>query len=269
MSPDPVAEAYERSRERLGALGVSLPWFCKEVAAALDGAAADTLGSRLVVDDLYLALGCRVGNGHAWRLFDRAYRGYLLRLATRYAGSRDAAEHLITDLYHDLVTRPGREGKLDHYKGYAALATWLAVIVRRMAFDRGRKAERRGHRLRRLEKEQQVRPRRPNPEQAVRAAETRRVAGELFGLAFSALEGRHALVLTLLYRDGLTLREAGKVMKLDFSTVSRRAKAARRALRAVMERLGEERLGLSTEDVAAVFAEGADAASFSEAGGAA
>ena len=258
MSPDPVAEAYERSRERLGALGVSLPWFCKEVAAALDGAAADTLGSRLVVDDLYLALGCRVGNGHAWRLFDRAYRG-----------SRGAAEELITDLYHDLVTRPGREGKLDHYKGYAALATWLAVIVRRMAFDRGRKAERRGHRLRRLEKEQQVRPRRPNPEQAVRAAETRRVAGELFGLAFSALEGRHALVLTLLYRDGLTLREAGKVMKLDFSTVSRRAKAARRALRAVMERLGEERLGLSTEDVAAVFAEGADAASFSEAGGAA
>ena len=146
VSSSILEEAYEGCRERLGGLGVSLPWFVREMERALGETPVEAYDKKLVVDDFYLALGCRCGNNGAWRLFDRTYRGYLLRLATRYAGNRGHAEDLITDLFHDLVTRPGREGKLEHYKGYAALSTWLAVIVRRMAMDRGRGAERRGAR---------------------------------------------------------------------------------------------------------------------------
>ena len=72
-------------------------------------------------------------------------------------------------------------------------------------------------------------------------------------------------MLSLLYRDGKTLREAGRVMRLDFSTVSRRAKAARAALRKRIEALAAERMGLRPREVAELFGEGADAAVFSPA----
>ena len=262
VSPDPVEEAYRRCRERHGGLSVSLDYFRREVLEALDGAPVSTLDRCLVAEDLYVVLACKAGSEAAWRLFDRAYRGYLLRLATRYAGSRMAAEDLITDLYHDLVTRPARPGKLERYKGYAALSTWLAVIVRRMAMDRGRMAERRENRLQRLGRERKAVREPADPETALLGAEAARVAGELFRDAFRGLAGRHAVVLSLVYRDGLTLREAGRIMRLDYSTVSRRAKVARRALHEAMVRLGAERYGLAEPAVAALFADGAPGAEF-------
>ena len=231
VAVDPVDQAYERCREQHGALGVSAAAFRKEVLDALDDTPIEELEKRVKLEDMYLVLGCLMGSDKAWRTFDRTYRGYLLRLATRYAGGREAAEDLITDLFSDLVTRKQRPGKLHQYRGYASLATWLAVIVRRMAMDRGRMKERRGARLRRLQADGGATRVRNNPEREYNKAQTAAVAGGLFAEAFSELDERHVLVLTLLYRDEMTLREAGRVMDLDFSTVSRRAKAARSALR--------------------------------------
>lgn len=257
-----LERAYAGCRERLGPLGVTQAWFAREVAEVLGEAPPEALERKIVLDDLYLALGCRTGSNAAWRAFDRAYRGYLLRLATRYTGARGQAEDLITDLYHDLVTRPGREGKLEHYRGYAALSTWLAVIVRRMAMDRGRSLERSGQRMVRLRGEIEAAPGLPTPESSLEGKQARAAAAVLFSEAFGSLEGPHALVLSLLYRDGMTLREAGQVMRLDFSTVSRRAKVARGALREALERLADERLGLPAEELAGLFDAGGDAAAF-------
>ena len=265
VARDPVEQAYTRCRRQFGALGVSQAAFRKEALDALDaldGSPITQLDNRLQCEDLYLALGCVLGSEAAWRHFDRAYRGYLLRLATRYCGGREAAEDLITDLFHDLVARPKKPGKLHQYRGYASLSTWLAVIVRRMAMDRGRSLERKGARMRRLRVEGEVtRPAR-NPERDFAAAQDAELTGRLFSEAMGQLEPRHLLVINLLYRDDLTLREAGRVMDLDFSTVSRRAKAARAALRATMTALAEDRWGLSEEAVARMFVDGAAGASF-------
>ena len=89
---DPVDAAYERCRDKLGALGVSAAAFRREVIKALADDPIEDLDKRIKVEDMYLALACLVGNDKAWRMFDQAYRGYLLRLATRYAGGREAAE---------------------------------------------------------------------------------------------------------------------------------------------------------------------------------
>ncbi len=261
---DPVDAAYERCRDKLGALGVSAAAFRREVIKALADDPIEDLDKRIKVEDMYLALACLVGNDKAWRMFDQAYRGYLLRLATRYAGGREAAEDLITDMLHDLVTRKDKPGKLHQYKGYASLATWLAVIVRRMAMDRGRMRERRGARLRRLKADSGATRVRPNPEREFVKAQTAAVAGQLFAEAFSHLDERHVLVLTLLYRDEMTLREAGRVMALDFSTVSRRAKAARKALQERMTTLARERHGLEDGAIADLFIEGGGGASFGQ-----
>lgn len=265
---DPVEVTYQACRERLGAVGVTVAAFRRELLAALDGAPVDQLDRKLHAADLYLALGCIVGHDGAWRTFDRTYRGYLLRLATRYCGGREDAEELITDLYHDLVTRPDRPGKLHHYKGYAPLATWLAVIVRRMAMDRGRTLERRGGRQRRLQADVEATTPSDNPERRYARAEAMEVAGRLFADALRSIHDRHGLVLALLYRDGLTLREAGRVMDLDFSTVSRRAKAAREALHAAMLDLAQTRHGLAGEAAAALFTDGGAGASFAASEGA-
>jgi RNA polymerase sigma factor (sigma-70 family) len=266
VARDPVDAAYERCRAKLGGLGVSAPAFRKELLEALADEPIEELEKRIKVEDMYLALGCLMGSDKGWRTFDQAYRGYLLRLATRYAGGREAAEDLITDLYSDLVTRKNKPGKLHQYKGYASLATWLAVIVRRMAMDRGRMRERRGARLRRLKADGNATQVRRNPERDYAAAQTAAFAGELFAEAFSNLNERHVLVLTLLYRDEMTLREAGRVMELDFSTVSRRAKAARTALQERMTTLAKERHGLEDGAVADLFIDGAGGASFASVG---
>jgi len=262
VARDPVEQAYTRCRRQLGALGVSQAAFRKEALDALEDAPTGEIEDRIQCEDLYLALGCLLGSEAAWRSFDRAYRGYLLRLATRYCGGREAAEDLITDLFHDLVARPKRPGKLHQYRGYASLSTWLAVIVRRMAMDRGRSLERKGARMRRLRVEgATTRPGR-DPERDYAAAQDADLTGRLFSEALGQLESRHLLVIRLLYQDSLTLREAGRVMDLDFSTVSRRAKAARGALRSAMTALAEARWGMSEEAVSRMFVDGASGASF-------
>ena len=265
---DPVEVIYERCRERLGPMGFTQEAYRKGILEALADAPADELEKRIKTEDMYLALGCLVGHRRAWQVFDQTYRGYLLRQATRYCGGREQAEDLVTDLFHDLITRKDRPGKLHQYKGYASLATWLAVIVRRMVMDRGRMRERQLRRNERLKAEGVATAPRKDPERSYAHAQASRLAGDLFAEAFRALPERHVLVLTLLYRDGMTLREAGHVMGLDFSTVSRRAKAARKALQEVMTNLAKERHGLEDDAIAGLFLEGAGGTSFAQAKGA-
>ena len=52
VSPDPVAQAHARCRERLGPLGVPLPWFEREVAAALDGKSNNAEAYAAVIDQV-------------------------------------------------------------------------------------------------------------------------------------------------------------------------------------------------------------------------
>jgi DNA-directed RNA polymerase specialized sigma24 family protein len=131
-----------------------------------------------------------------------------------------------------------------------------------MAMDRGRSLERKGARMRRLRVESAATRPAQNPERDYAAAQDADLTGRLFSEAMSQLEPRHLLVISLLYRDDLTLREAGRVMYLDFSTVSRRAKAARSALRSAMTALAEARWGMSEEAVSRMFVDGAAGASF-------
>lgn len=251
---DRVSLAYAGARKRLGRLGVSLERFRERAAESLQELAAleGKSGGSLAFEDLYLAMGCQQGNERAWRIFERSFRGYLRRLCIRATGSETEGEELLGDLYADLVDRPCAPGKMERYRGMASLGTWLAVIVRRMALDRARSGDRRSQRERDFEQALlQAEP--STPEGRLLQAEAASVGGEILREALASLEPRHRLVLALVYWDGLTLREAGQVLGIDFSTVSRRLKSAREAVGKAIRQVSRQRYGLPPEALAGLM----------------
>ncbi|MBM4321137.1 MAG: sigma-70 family RNA polymerase sigma factor [Deltaproteobacteria bacterium] len=252
-APDVAVRAHAEARQKLGGLGVSLAEYCGRVAEAeAELARMGGKSGSLAYEDLYLAMGCQRGNEQAWRIFERSFGAYLRRLCIRSMGSVTEGEELLGDLYADLVSRGATPGKIDLYRGMASLGTWLAVIVRRMALDRLRLADRRSQRERSYEEElPQVE--RSTPESRLLLAESTEIGGRILREALDSLDPRHRLVLELVYWDGLTLREAGKVMGLDFSTVSRRLKLAREAVHKAIRLLSRRSYGLAPEAVAGLL----------------
>ena len=248
-----IEAAYRAARMKLGRLGVSAWDFGARVRCILEETPSLVDGVwDLAMEDIYLAMGCQRRNEQAWLVFDRSFRSYLGRLCSRVMGSYSEGEELLADLYSDLLSRPRAPGKIEMYRGMASLGTWLSVIIRRMALDRLRHAERRINRERRYE--QGMAPADPRgPESSLLRTESREIGARVLKDALEELEPRHRLVLRLMYWDGLTLREAGRVMGLDYTTVSRRAKNARQALRKKLQRISRKRYGLGREGLSSLM----------------
>lgn len=87
--------------------------------------------------DLELAQRCRAGDGGAFEELYRQYSGRLFNLAWRMAGSSDAAEDLLQEIF--LVVHR----KLDGFRGESSLGTWLYRLAMNHCLDylRGRQAK--------------------------------------------------------------------------------------------------------------------------------
>ena len=87
--------------------------------------------------DLELAQRCRAGDGAAFEELYRQYSGRLFNLAWRMAGSSDAAEDLLQEIF--LVVHR----KLDGFRGESSLGTWLYRLAMNHCLDylRGRQAK--------------------------------------------------------------------------------------------------------------------------------
>ena len=81
-------------------------------------------------------------------------------------------------------------------------------------------------------------------------------------LMLRSLSPSDILILTLVYRDGHTLREAGRILGVDASTVSRRAKGVRNQMYQALLAEGSARYDLDAEAVATLVRQGAWAAAF-------
>lgn len=241
-----VEEQWQAAREDLGDLGVELRAFRRRVAEIVQAPGAPS-PEELVLRDLYIAMGCQAGNERAWRTLQGSLQHHLQRICERATGSAAEGDELLGDLWAELVQREARPGKIQLYRGLASLSTWLAAIVRRMAIDRQRRRQRR--RLREERHGEGLHERSaPSPEAGLLQAEAQGFMTELLPEAMGGLEARERLVLRLSYWDGLTLREVGQVMGLDFSTVSRRLKNARESLRRSLRRAYRSR-GLPAEEL--------------------
>jgi RNA polymerase sigma-70 factor len=248
-----IDRAYRAARARLGKLGVPPALFRRHVEELVRTLPGIDGPGQLLLEDLYLALGCQRGDERAWRALHDSLGGYLRRLSNRAAGGEVAGEELFADLLADLVGRPRSPGKIQLYRGLASLATWLAVIIRRMAVDRARAGDRQA-RQESLEDGPELSGR-GTPEALLLREEAVRIGERLLGEVLAGLPPAQELVLRLVYWDGLTLREAGRVLGVDFSTVSRRLKSAREHVLRELRARSRQEYGLSAEALGELVAQ--------------
>jgi RNA polymerase sigma-70 factor (ECF subfamily) len=243
LSPALVTSLYARAGA--GQWQVSEPAFADALARTLrhrfpsglpDPATVEQYLSSLHLADLALAQACAAGNDAAWRHFLDEIRPGLRRAAHAIAGDEggDLADGLYGDLF-GIDERDGRRRSLfEYYHGRSSMLGWLRSVLSQRWVDRVR-AARRAEPL-------------PDGEEAPRAATTAVPSGgdpveaadlarylpvlrEVVVDAFSALESRERLRLSLYYRQALTLAHAGRVLREHEATVSRQLDRTRRRLR--------------------------------------
>jgi RNA polymerase sigma-70 factor (ECF subfamily) len=91
----------------------------------------------VVSADLEIAQRCQAGDGAAFEELYRRYSGRLFNLAWRMAGSSDAAEDLLQEIFL------AAHRKLHGFRGESSLGTWLYRLAVNHCLDylRGRQAK--------------------------------------------------------------------------------------------------------------------------------
>ena len=98
----------------------------------------------LLIEDLYLAGACVLGDTRALRLFEARYGDHILGLARRHQQDAARIDELVQALREKLlVAAPGRPAKLSAFSGQGALRVWLQITATRTFIDLGRTAARR------------------------------------------------------------------------------------------------------------------------------
>jgi len=89
--------------------------------------------------DIYLSLGCALGDENAWWQFDRHHRAFIEGLANQMVGGGVDANEVIESVYGDLLgskTEAGvRQSKFRTYMGRGTLRGWLRTIIWHTAVD--------------------------------------------------------------------------------------------------------------------------------------
>jgi RNA polymerase sigma-70 factor (ECF subfamily) len=180
--------------------------------------------SRLVLDDLYLALACADGDNDAWREFERAHFAFIRDFAGRFlheAEAEDLASTVIADLW--------QRKKIAQFQGRSTLRTWLGAVVTRMALN-----AKASPRLRMASTAPDLAAIDPPAPAAVGDDEGRALA-QLMQQAIARLDADEKLLLLFHYEQGLSLDAMAPLLGASKATLSRRIGAIRDRLRQDIE----------------------------------
>jgi RNA polymerase sigma-70 factor len=211
----------------------------------------------LHAEDLALAAGCERGSEQAWIEFLGRFRpvlfGAALTLTREEARAQEITDGLYADLY-GLEERDGRRRSLfQYFHGRSSLNAWLRSVVARSFID-GHRASRRGQALRdRLSEATGHDPAvegSPSDPDRVRYLESLR---QSLSRALADLDPRERLRLSYHYAQQLTLAEVGRLLGEHESTVSRKLRDTRNALRQEVERRLSSEQGFGEEDLRACY----------------
>jgi RNA polymerase sigma-70 factor (ECF subfamily) len=238
-------------------------------AAALKAAVADSVDiepsadaasaiDSIHAEDLALACACAAGNAAAWDFFVTRYRPILYASARAITSDESRARELADSIYADLYGLEVREGRrrslFSYFHGRSRLATWLRAVLAQRHVDYARST-------RRLEPLDNIPepaiPAAADPPDPDRARLVRALAAAL-AAALGALGARDRMRLGYHYRDGLKLREIGRLMGESESGVSRHLERTRRAIRASIDAALRTAHGLSREQIAMCYHYGAE-----------
>jgi RNA polymerase sigma-70 factor (ECF subfamily) len=180
--------------------------------------------SRLVLDDLYLALACADGDDDAWREFERAHFAFIRDFSARFlhgAEAGDLASTVIADLW--------QRRKIAQFQGRSSLRTWLGAVVTRMALN-----AKASTRLRVAASAPDLATVDPPASSDVGDDEGRALA-RLMQQAIGRLEPDEKLLLLFHYEQGLSLDAMAPLLGASKATLSRRISALRDRLRQDVE----------------------------------
>jgi RNA polymerase sigma factor (sigma-70 family) len=227
----------------------------------------------LRLEDLALACACAEGHEAAWDHFVLEYRPVLYRAADAMdpgGGARELADSLYADLYGlqidpvrlkldttsvgvdpvrlkpDTTSAGERRSLFRYFHGRSSLATWLRAVLAQRQVDRARAAARTAP----LPDEEPATPtpHAPDPDRGRYLA----LIHAAFRDAVARLDPRDRLRLLYYYAQGLTLAQAGRLLREHEASVSRHLSAARKTIRRDVEgRLREA--GLDPDEIARCF----------------
>jgi len=184
--------------------------------------------ARLKADDLYLATACDTGDEQAWQSFSDRYRKIIERTAAQFCNSQSEAEDLSSGLLSDLFL-PGEseetKTRLGRYSGMGSLQGWLKVMVHNRAIDRYRRTSTTTS----IDDEEgskdweQATSVNEDPTETLLEDKYAQIARRALMAALDSLETKERLLLVYYYRDGLTLKEIGRMPSFNVheATVSR------------------------------------------------
>lgn len=215
--------------------------------SAGDAADLERYLDSLRADDLALAVACRCGSAPAWEYFIERYSPALQSAARAIARDETIGRELADSLYAELFGLEVRAGRrrslLDYFGGRSSLATWLRAVIAQHHIDYLRAARTTEPLESAPEAATDDPP--PNPDRARYV----QLIGRALAAALDNLDARDRLRLAYYYRDGLTLREIGRLMHDHESTVSRRLERTRGQIREGVERTLRHDGGLSDDQI--------------------
>ncbi|NNE68589.1 MAG: hypothetical protein HKN33_18635 [Pyrinomonadaceae bacterium] len=85
------------------------------------------------IGELFLALGCSIGNERAWWEFDHQHRAYLERVARHLASSdlnaQEVVDRVYVELYGTRIVDGRRVSKFANYSGKGSIRGWLRTVI--------------------------------------------------------------------------------------------------------------------------------------------
>ena len=178
----------------------------------------------------------RIGQGETERFADliRRYQGHVLRIVGRRVPS-DRVEEVV----HDVFVRAYLG--LKQFAGSSPFDHWLAGIAVRCCYEFWRTRSRAEVPVSALTDDHHrwiERTLSAQSEEQFKEQSQQREAAEVLEWALSQLSPAQRAILTLVYLDGYTLREAGDLLGWSLVNVKVRAYRARQAMRKVLTHRG-------------------------------
>lgn len=236
----------QRARTAHPKIGVDVGLYMEYLGSALREAQTPVdAAESLPVEDLYLALGCQLGDTEALRVFEERFAELFQLTHATWRGGAVDRDDFVQAVYERLLV--GQPPRISTYRGKGPLRAWVKMVAIRQLVDLAR-ARRRDPTaseddaiallmMPSAEPTKQLATRRYRPEVQAAIEDT-----------LLSLSQTQRLLLRQRFVHGLTLAELARLHGVHRVTVSKRLAKARRA---ILEGIGStlaERLKLETLD---------------------
>lgn len=179
-----------------------------------------------MIDDWRIIEKVLAGDLTAFEDLVREYKSHVFKIVSNMVASKDVEE-----VAHEAFVRVFKD--LASYQRRAPFPHWLSRVTERTCYDHWRKEKRRkavpvsDNELQALEME--VASLRQSEDSAIERAK------ELLDWALEHLDPQDRLAFALLYLDGMSMEQVGKVLNWSLAKVKMRSFRARRALKKLLK----------------------------------